>query len=79
MPRRYGRPAMTRQVCMPGVAPRTAEDIIRAGDLHGCGYRELLDLVSELGLSGAFEDDLDYSRLRVLRVLKAHGREMGWL
>ncbi len=54
--------------------PRTAKEIIQAGDLDHCGVRELIDLAAEMGIRSA-----STYRPAVLRAIKDEARRRGWL
>jgi hypothetical protein len=54
--------------------PRTAEQIIRSGDIGKCHIRELLDLAREMGLTVHTDD-----KRTVLALIKAEALNRGWL
>jgi uncharacterized membrane protein len=53
--------------------PRTAEDIIRDGDLRDCYIRELLDLAREMGIA------VPNQWREAIRLIEAEARRRGWL
>lgn len=57
--------------------PRTAEEIIRAGDLGRCGTRVLNDLAREMGIPTTGRDAVPQGRLRQAMYAEAHRR--GWM
>lgn len=59
---------------LPIPLPRTAEDIIRAGELRECGTRELIDLAREIGL-----ELQTVHRPTIIRKIEAEARNNGWI